>query len=274
MPAPDSIFEYIGVADSSDPLGLWRTAPLTAGVSFDVSGTSLPLPENPVWRVNLPADASAVEDAFRRAEAQMAASQQALEQLPDRLDDFAKRSQPRADGGVSFDAASYSVAQGTPEAGLLGVMDSYRALETGQVSFGVGELAGEAWEQAKVQFQDFMEQINREALHFAWVETIVDGNLVARTTVDWGGDSETVWSEDITPDQMGLHGRTLNLAAASRNLKLRMFTTITTGAAKIAVLLATPAGAVMALPAAYKYVNQILSEVREAQLRRIFVQFV
>ncbi|MDI6770306.1 MAG: hypothetical protein QMD04_11620 [Anaerolineales bacterium] len=44
-----------------------------------------------------------------------------------------------------------------------------------------------------------------------------------------------------------------------------MITTITTGAAKIAILLATPAGAVMALPAAYKYVNQILSQVREVQ---------
>jgi len=267
MVTPNSLFEYIDPSGASpDPLGLWSALP--TAVSFDVSGAA-PADEAPVWRANLPADPLEAGEALRRAEAQMAASQQALEQVPDRLDDFAKRSQPRADGVVSFDTASFSVEQGTPEAELLRVMDSVHATETGQVSFGVGEMAEEAWAQAKVQFQGFMEQVNREVLHFAWVETAVEGELVARTTVDWGGDSETVWSEDITPDQLSLHGRTLNLAAASRNLKLRMFTTITTGAAKIAVLLATPAGAVMALPAAYKYVNQILAQAREVQVQAL-----
>jgi hypothetical protein len=260
----NSLFEYVDPSGAgADPLGLWSAPP--AAVSFDIGGAAA-ADEAPVWRANLPADAAAAAETMRRAEAQLAASAQALEGIPNRLDDFVARSRPRGEGAVSFDTAAFAVEQGTPEAGLLGVMDSVHAAETGQpVSFGVGEMAGEAWAQAKVQFQGFMDQVNREVLHFAWVETAVAGELVARTSVDWGGDADTVYSADITPDQLALHGRTLSLAAASRNLKLRMFTTITTGAAKIAILLATPAGAVMALPAAYKYVNQILGEARQYQ---------
>ncbi|MEJ2267272.1 MAG: hypothetical protein P8X95_27830 [Anaerolineales bacterium] len=44
---------------------------------------------------------------------------------------------------------------------------------------------------------------------------------------------------------------------------LRTFIVTTQGAAKLSILLATPGGAILALPAAWKYVNQILAELEK-----------
>jgi hypothetical protein len=258
----DSPFEYVDPSGTgTDMFGPWNAHPGT--VSFDV-GTAI-AEDTPVWRVNLPADPAAAEESLRQAEAQLAASRQALDSVPGKLDEFILRFPRQAGAVASFDVASSRVEQDTPEADLLGLMDKYRAIEAGQVSFGVGEEAAAAWEQARVQFQALMQSINREVLHFAWVETRVDGELVARTTVGWSGDSQTLWDGDIPVEQAAQHARTLSLASASRNLKLRMFTTITTGAAKLSLMLATPAGAVMALPMAYQYVMKVLAQVKEYQ---------
>jgi len=255
----DAFFEYIAPASgtASEPTGLW--AARAPAVSFE-AGAAL-ADDAPVWRVNLSADPRAAEQTFRQAERRLVAAQQALESVPERLENYARGAQMRGEGQVSFAAPE----QGTPEADLTGLLDDFRAVESGQVSFGVREEAGQAWEQARAGFETLMQSINREVLHFAWVETKVEDDLLARTTVGWSGESQTLYSADITPAQIAQHSRTLYLASASRALKLRMFTTITTGAVKLTSLLATPGGAVLALPMAYKFVTQIMAQVQEYQ---------
>ena len=253
---PNSFFEYVDPSSTAaDPSGLWtRRAP---AVSFEAGAAAVD--ETPVWRVNLSGDPRASEQSFRQAEAQMAAAQRALASVPGRLDEFVRRSAGRGEGQVSFAVGEV----GTPEAELTSLLGEYRALESGQVSFGVREEASQAWDQANAQFKELMNSINREVLHFAWVETCVDGDPIARTTVGWGGDSQTLYSADISDVQVGQHSQTLHLASASRSLKLRMFTTIATGAAKLTALLASGSGAVLALPLAYQYVSKILAQVKE-----------
>ena len=254
----NSLFEYIDPSGAAtDPSGVWaKRAPM---VSFEAGAA--PVDETPVWRVNLSSDTRASAQSFRQAEAQLVAAQQALESVPHRLDEFVQRSAGRGMGQVSFAV----LEAGTPEADLTSLLDEYRAIESGQVSFGVREEASQAWEQAKSQFEALMQSINQEVLHFAWVETCVDGEPVARTTVGWGGNSQTLYSADISAAQIGQHSQTLHLASASRSLKLRMFTTITIGAAKLTALLASGSGAVLALPLAYQYVSQILAQAKEYQ---------
>jgi hypothetical protein len=74
-------------------------------------------------------------------------------------------------------------------------------------------------------------------------------------------DANTFWQWGTSPEQFGLHQRTLKLAIDSRNALMRTFGLTAEAAVKLSVLLATPGGAIVALPAAWKYVNQILTEV-------------
>ncbi|MGE5249611.1 MAG: hypothetical protein ACM3QS_05300 [Bacteroidota bacterium] len=247
-----------------EPLGLagpWQPVP-PAAVSFDAGGAAAP-PDVPVWRVNLPADPQEASQALSEAEAQLAAAESALRQVPARLE--AVTSAGRA-GGVSFDAGAAGAEPGSPEADLLELLGHVQAVERGEsVSFGIGDIAGQAWEQARDQFGAFVAQIQREVLNLAWVETSAAMRLLARTSVDWSGDNNTVWLDGVDAQERELHGRALQVAIRTRLLRIRMFSTVTGGAAKLSLLLATPAGAVMALPVAWKYVAQILDQVKTYQ---------
>ena len=253
----NSLFEYVDPSGIVGELtGLWAVR--TPVVSFEAGAS--PVEDAPIWRVNLPDNELAARQALRQAERRLAAAQQALESAPGRLDEFIQRS-GRCDGQVSFAVPE----AGTPEAGLSALLNVYRLKGAGQVSFGVQEEAGGALEEAKARFDAFMQSIDRDVLHFAWVETRVEDELLARTTVNWGGDSQTLYSAEITPVQIAQHSQTLHLVSASRSLKLRVVTTVATGAVKLTTLLASGGGAVLALPMAYQYVTQILAQVKEYQ---------
>jgi hypothetical protein len=88
---------------------------------------------------------------------------------------------------------------------------------------------------------------------------------VARSVLRWSGDLDTFWGEAIVPEQAGLHRRSLAVAVSSRNLMLRTILLAAQNAARLAALLATPAGAVMAIPAVWKFINQVLEEVEGHQ---------
>jgi hypothetical protein len=62
-----------------------------------------------------------------------------------------------------------------------------------------------------------------------------------------------------------LHQRSLHIVTQTRGLHLRLFATIAVGATKVSSLLATPGGAVLALPAVYQYVMQIVAQVKQLQ---------
>ena len=265
------VFEFVGEAGADLALiGPWEASPARpASVSFEAGAPPAEEPpENAsVWRVNLPEDPAAVRAALDQARAQVDAAQRALAQVPARFDEFVKRAGPPAGESVSFAAPSEPVfASGSPEAELFALMGEAAKAESAQASFGIGEAASEAWESAKAEFNELAEQVNREFLRFAWVETTQGGRLLARTTVGWSGDTDSVWHPDITPEQTRAHGQSLNLALNTRLARLRLFTSVTAGAAKLSALLAaTPAGAVMALPLAWKYVQQALAQVRGSQ---------
>ncbi|MEW5830345.1 MAG: hypothetical protein AB1846_15765 [Chloroflexota bacterium] len=265
------VFEFVGEADAAlELLGPWQASPARpAPVSFDAGAPPAEEPpENAsVWRVNLPDDPAAVRAALGQAREQVDAAKRNLAEVPARFDEFVKRAGTPAGESVSFAAPSEPVFEsGSPEAGLYALMGEAEKAESTQVSFGIGEAASEAWENARAEFGKLMEQANREFLHFAWVETSQNGLLLARTTVGWSGDANSVWRPEITPEQAQAHEQSLSLALNTRLMRLRLFTTMAAGAAKLSALLtATPVGAVMALPMAWKYVQQVLAQVRQLQ---------
>jgi hypothetical protein len=96
------------------------------------------------------------------------------------------------------------------------------------------------------------------------VETRAEGRLLARTIVGWGGDAGTAWAVPFDPAAATLHGRTLALALAARATLLRRLALAARGAATLGALLA-PGGALLALPAAWRFIGEVVDEVAAAR---------
>ena len=80
----------------------------------------------------------------------------------------------------------------------------------------------------------------------------------------WSGKTTTLWAAEASGLEKALHQRALDLTSRTRHVKMRLFVTVTSGAAKVAVL--TAAGTpVLALPAVYQYVTKIVSLAKEYQ---------
>jgi hypothetical protein len=172
-----AIFESSGM---DDPLGLWTPAASQA-VSFSVGDSESDSHEaaQPVFRVNLPAEGESAADSLTANEKQIASLNAALEKVPSRLNGLVARAKDRRQKGVSFDAGSVEPTESGPEADLLAALENPEA----GVSFSIGETGSAALEQAKAGLAALTEQINRDVMHFAWVESKVAGSLVARTAI-------------------------------------------------------------------------------------------
>jgi hypothetical protein len=229
-------------------------------ISFDIGTT--PDESTPIWRLDLPDEPESAWAQIRDTEQELAQSRAALADVPDRLDALVARLE--AGEGLSFDVSTARDADKIlfqdPEIELLGWIDG---LDTERVSFGLGELVPEEMVDASQQFRGVIAGLSRMLLHLAWVETHQKGHLLARTVVNWSGDMDTAWGWGITREQFEYHHRSLALALASRITLLNTLSITTRAAVKLSVLIATPGASLLALPAAWKYVNQILAQVRK-----------
>ena len=261
------IFEATG---SLDPLGLWDTAP--PAVSFGLAADNATEASAPVYRVNLPANVEAASSALAKTLDSFERANAALSDIPAQLDRIVRRIQAQPQTTAS--GASFAVANMAPETGpenelltLLAYADPAALSGTGpeDIAFGLNEAANQAFGQAQEKFQALLEKVNREILHFAWVETRIADQIIARTEVGWSGNAITVWNAAISAEQISLHQRTLEVVERTRNLTLRLLVTVAGGAAQMAALMAAPGGAVLALPAMYQYVMQTLQQVRQLQ---------
>jgi hypothetical protein len=258
------IFEVIG---SSDPLGLWDTTP--QAVSFGVDEENTPESIGPVYRVNFSDNLEDSNTALAENLASFERMKAALDQVPTQLNGLVRRvqeKQHKAAPGVSFAMADLQPESG-PEGqllSLLAISDSAALSGTGPqgVSFGVMADASQVLRPAKAKFESLLEQVDREVLHFAWVEMKIAGQIIARTKIGWSA-SHTIWIEAISIEQMAMHMRTLKVVSLTRHLKLHLLLTVAIGAVKMAQLMVTPGGAVLAQPAVYDYVKKILDQVKQ-----------
>jgi hypothetical protein len=259
-----SIFETTG---SNDPFGVWEASP--QALSFGIENESALGAGVPVYRVNLPGSGEDAAGALAEQLAGFERVQASLTQIPAQLDGLARRMQ-KPTAGLSF-ALDGSVPLSAPESELLSLLAETDAaalrgadLESG-VSFGVSEAVGAALGQAREKFVALVEQVNRDILHFAWVETKVEGLLVARTKVGWSGDSTTLLHEAASPEHTRLHHQSLKVVAKTRTLKLSLLLSVTSGAVKVGVLMASPEGARLALPVVCEYVIKSLDQLKQIQ---------
>lgn len=258
--AAQAIFQLSdGVSAASADWGPWQTAGVPApGLSFGAPGA----PEEgvPIWKADLPADAAQAHAALDAAQEAVRQGDAALEIAEVRVEGLVRQRR----GPQAFDVSFAPEPLAAPEQELLGLLQEAQYGRTA-VSFGEPAREGEGWEQAVKEFQAFSERVQRTLTQYAWVETHQEGQLLVRTTVNWIGDMETAWQEALNPDQLGLHRRTLKVALSSRTSMLRSMIVVAAGASKIAVLLTTPGGAILALPATWKFIRQIHAEIGSHQ---------
>jgi hypothetical protein len=262
-----------------DVLGLWQAEP--APISFALGA------EQPIalrWKVELPADRRAATaaleaqavllfrgrqtltlEAMRRFEAAVGAAGQTTSfaaGVPQAERDLA--AWMRAMGGDRSFFPGDSMLGGAPPASETGRL--YSPADAPAVNFAaVDWLTG--WRETVHQAQAFVQQVQRSMAQFAWVETAVDGQSVGRTAVQWRGDVATAWQAGQDRQQAALHQRAVALAVDTRAAWVRVFLLAAQGAVILAAALGTPGGQLLALPAAVKFVRQVLAEVRQAQHR-------
>ncbi len=193
-----------------------------------------------------------------------AAFEAEMESALGRLDAlFPEPSAEAQDVPVSFSVTDFpTVDEASPEGQLLALIHEAETPESEKmVSFGIGEDVSGAMGKAQAEFEGFMERINRDVLNFAHVES----GALAATRVNWTGDATTVLSAGATSGDLRAHAETLRRELMTRNLRLRMFATVTLAAGKISISLTTPGSALLALPMAYQYLTQLSKQWQALQ---------
>lgn len=139
---------------------------------------------------------------------------------------------------------------------IAGADDPLSAMQFSSDPGGGGPLA-----DLQAEFAAFTRKIWRELTHLALVETR-DRDVVLRTSVGWTGDTTCVIAGRVDPARAHAHALAVAAAVAGFTRRLRLLTTLATAAGKIAAMVATPAGALAALPVAYKCARDVYEQFK------------
>lgn len=241
-----------------DAFGSWQfeAAEKTPGISFGVEIAD----EIPVWRTDLPADLDQANTQLTEQEGELGDTLAALNTTPERIDVLVRQAQLAGTTDISFEApGAETLAE--PDFELLDMVQTINSPTVG-ISFAVGDERTSNIEAAFTQFNEDMSSLLRMVAHFAWIETEIGGELLARSVVSWTGDMDTSWATGLKEEIYQLHKRSLGQALSTRNIALHAITITAQSALKLSVLLATPGGQLLALPLVWKYVKQIMTDVK------------
>lgn len=125
--------------------------------------------------------------------------------------------------------------------------------------FALGGLGGELDETLR-QATGFAHQVRQTVGQPALVRSSAVGRPLGHTRVSWGGDVRTVFATGLSPADVAVHDRAVQLALATFQSWLRIVTVVGAGAVRLSLHLPTGIGAITALPAAWNFVTSILSE--------------
>jgi hypothetical protein len=258
---PQGIFQFFDTTLAEitpDVLGLWATVPTSSSQALAFDTTVETMAQPPLWRADLPAEPQLAQQYLTSAETRLHTSRKALAVATHRLSVFIEGQR----AGMAFGPSSPDKTAARSEKELEVLL---REIHQGRapVSFGAREWLGGGWDQAAQQFQAVLEKLRQLVAHYVWVETRVQQELLGQTTVGWTGDVHTVWRLGHSPEEVTLHQRTLALALQSRDTLLQTLAMATQFAVKLSLLLSMPGGVILTLPAAWKFINQVLAELAQ-----------
>ena len=248
-------FVFPGV--NEDPFGMWDVVPATSGVSFAAGAAAQP--EEPLHRVNF----NSIDDGRAQLELKQSAlnEQEAiLQQTEQRLAEIGRS------GGVSFAAPLDQPPEFiAPEQAL----DAALQRLTAPISYGLFDRKQQQEQEADLEatsdWRKFLEQVREMIANYARVETDLAGNQIGETAVSWTGDFSTIWNPAVSVADMNLHRRNVDVTLQWRLGTMRFVGVVGAGAANVAVKLGIPGGQLLALPAVWNFVKDVLKEWRTLQ---------
>ena len=237
----------------------WSEPALSDAAEFSFDASDQAEAQIIYWRMDLPADAQLAAEHIAMAEKQAMAVQGKLAEIPSRIDSML-HAEVRSDQQLlEFSAPPESQPElPSAESDLLRWLEN---LEPGSVSFEAAAAPVEI-ESKTGEFRQQLEQMTRSLSNLAWIETQQSGRILARTAVDWTGDQHTTWIAASGVEEHYLHQQSLQLAITTRLTRIRALIVIVRGAARLATLATVPGGALLALPAIWKFTSQVLAELR------------
>ena len=254
-----NLFDVTLAEMSPELLGLWTTQSRSLDVAFDLSsGTTSSVP---LWRANLPADLKKAAIQVTDSEARLNRSQRALGKVSDRISCLVIPALG-VKTDLAFDLSHVGQQFEQPEQELLAsLQEIQRTQEIGQSqSFGVDQYFLNNQNRGFKQFKSLSERLLGMVTNYAWVETQLQGQTFAQTVISWKSDVHSVWERGINSDQIELHQRTLALSLASQNTLFQTFSVAVQTAVKLSVVLSMPGGFILALPATWKFIHQVMAQ--------------
>ena len=113
------------------------------------------------------------------------------------------------------------------------------------------------WESARRGLDSFMAEVHDDLAHLAVVESGQDGRPTLRTWVSWTGATVTVFTAGASSTAQIDHDLALREATLRRIRRLRLLAIVLAAAPRVATLVTTPGGALLALPAALRLIRSI-----------------
>jgi hypothetical protein len=227
-------------------LGLWRDIP-SGSLSFSESWE---LKEETGCLISLPDDPLEADASISRLETDLQTKIHALSKGGEFL-----RHLPVNDS-LSFGLSSSS----DPDSAEIRLQQHIAWLKSGgknSVSFGWG--FSDKYSETASGFETFIRKIPEFLKPVLCVETRIQENLFACTRAGIGGDMKTLWH--LTDgDFISLHQRNVSFASDSRTALFQLLGQMMTGAAALAVRFSLPGGAITALPAAWRYVQDVMAQ--------------
>jgi len=237
----------------SDPLlALWLDHPEKAVTTAlrPEKGKSTPV----VWQRDFSADVKIAHNQLDSIQTLIGLTEKSNDLAPDRL-----RALLTKQTTTSSQAAAPTPPLPPPENELLALLQS--PPETASFAWDIHY----EWKQAAEELREFLQDVQRFVSYYAWIETKIEGKLVARTIVSWTGDFQTEWNFPIPSGIERLHARSLQLALASRTALLRTTTLILTGAILTLPLLVHPGNILLTLPAVWRFIQRLRQELAQTQ---------
>ena len=227
------------------------------------------------WQVDLSPDPRQAAIELDRAQARLAGIMRGLDHVEGRLAGYVASDGLPPPGEVAYGLDAPSPAP-EPETDLQALMDEIArasqpppAGESAEVDFAalsVGRIA-----ETVAGYRAFLSQFYQSISYYARVETTQRGRVLARTRVGWTGDTSTAWHTRVTDEQIALHQRSLALALDTRAGLLRIAVLVVQGArllAQLSVMAAATPSLILAAPAAWRFIQQVLAEARRWQEMR------
>lgn len=243
---------HTGKNNTQGLIGLWQDVP-SASLSFSESSE---VKQETECLISLPKDPLEAAASVSRLETDLQTKFHALSKGGEFLRHLS------VNDSLSFSISSDSDTD-SPEIRLQQHIEWLKSGGKDSVSFGWG--VSDKYSESLSGFETFIRKIPEFLKPTLCVETRIQESQFACTRAGIGGDLKTLWH--LTDgDFISLHQRNVSFTLDSRTALFQLLAQIIAGAASLAVRFSLPGGAVTALPAAWRYVQDVMQRAEGFRL--------